>query len=119
MISSEISRGAPVHDHHGTHHDLHSDQGARKGEHPGRARNPITKVHDLAWLEFCKPDLARAETFAHAFGFATTLRTADELHLRGTDAGAPCVIIRKGPRSRFLGPAFKAAEATDVLRLAE
>ncbi|HTF49754.1 MAG TPA: 2,3-dihydroxybiphenyl 1,2-dioxygenase, partial [Pseudonocardia sp.] len=82
--------------HHGTHSDLHTDHGALKGEHPGRARNPIIKVHDLAWLEFRKPDLERAEIFAHAFGFTTTLRTTEELHLRGTDAGAPCVIIRKG-----------------------
>ena len=111
------------HDHPGTHgdlhNDLHSEQGALRGEHPGRAANPIIKVHDLAWLEFEKPDLARAEAFAHAFGFATSLRTADELHLRGTDAGAPCVIVRRGPRSRFLGAAFRAAEASDVLRLAD
>ena len=36
----------------------------------------MVKVHDLAWLEFEKPDLARREPFAHAFGFATALRTA-------------------------------------------
>ena len=39
--------------------------------------------------------------------------------LRGTDAGAPCVIIRRGPRSRYLGAAFRAADSTDVVRLAE
>ena len=43
-----------------------------------------------------KPDLARAEAFAAAFGFTTALRTQDELHLRGTDPGAPCVLIRRG-----------------------
>ena len=47
------------------------------------------------------------------------LRTADELQLRGTDAGAPCVLIRQGPRSRFVGPAFRAADSADVVRLAE
>ncbi|HTF49786.1 MAG TPA: VOC family protein [Pseudonocardia sp.] len=101
------------------HHGLHSEHGARKREHPGRAKNPIIKVHDLAWLEFQKPDLWRAERFAHAFGFATTIRTAEALHLRGTDAGAPCVIVRKGARSRFLGPAFHAADVADLHRLAE
>ncbi|WP_028935713.1 VOC family protein [Pseudonocardia spinosispora] len=100
------------------HSDLHSEHGARRGEHPGRARNPIMKVHDLAWLEFEKPDLARAERFAHAFGFSTTLRTDSELHLRGTDAGAPCVLIRKGPGSRFLGPTFLAGATADLHRLA-
>ncbi|WP_158852145.1 VOC family protein [Saccharothrix deserti] len=105
--------------HRDPHAGLHSEQGALRGEHPGRAANPIVKVHDLAWLEFEKPDLRGAEVFAHAFGFATSLRTSDELHLRGTDAGGPCVLIRRGRRSRFLGPAFQAADANDVLRLAD
>jgi hypothetical protein len=104
--------------HHGTHNDLHGEQGGLRGEHPGRARNPVTKVHDLAWLEFEKPDLDRAEVFAHAFGFTTALRTADELQLRGVDGGAPCVLIRRGARSRFAGSAFRAADRADVLRLA-
>ncbi|WP_067832356.1 VOC family protein [Actinomadura kijaniata] len=101
------------------HTGLHSERGALRGEHPGRARDPVVKVRDLAWLEFRKPDLDRAERFALAFGFTTLLRTADELHLRGTDPGAPCVLVRRGPRSRFVGPAFLAADRQDVLRLAE
>jgi hypothetical protein len=69
-------------------------------------------------LEFEKPNLDRAEAFGHAFGFSTALRTPDALQLRGTDPGAPCVLIRQGP-SRFVGPAFQAADSHDVLRLAE
>src|ERR1700738_2052152 len=103
----------------GAHNDLHSDQGARKGEHPGRSRDPIIKVHDIAWLEFEKPDLVRAEAFSRAFGFSTALRTADELYLRGTDPGSPCVLIQRGPRSRFVGAAYTAQDQSDVLRLAE
>ena len=30
--------------HHGTHNDLHSEQGALADEHPGRAKNPVIKV---------------------------------------------------------------------------
>src|SRR6059058_5329871 len=101
------------------HSGLHSEQGALAGEHPGRASDPIVKVHDLAWLEFEKPDLAKAELFGRAFGFTTSLRTPDELQLRGTDPGAPCVLIRRGERSAFLGPAFRAADSADLLRLAE
>jgi predicted enzyme related to lactoylglutathione lyase len=104
---------------HGTHNDLHAEEGALRGEHPGRAANPVIKVHDIAWLEFTKPDLDRAEVFAHAFGFTTASRTAGELQLRGSDAGAPCVIIRKGRKSTFLGPAFRAADTSDLLTLAE
>jgi Glyoxalase/Bleomycin resistance protein/Dioxygenase superfamily len=100
------------------HKGLHSAQGAHNGEHPGRSRNPVIKVHDIAWLEFQKPDLVKAETFAQAFGFARELRTADELRLRGTDPGTPCVIIRRGPSTRFLGAAFTAADQADLLRLA-
>ncbi|HVQ98619.1 MAG TPA: VOC family protein [Mycobacterium sp.] len=103
----------------GAHSDLHSEQGRQSGEHSGRSRNPVIKVHDLAWLEFQKPDLARAEAFAQVFGFSTVLRTGDELQLRGTDPGAPCVLIRRGPSSRFIGIAFQAADEADVRRLAE
>ncbi|MGW7525784.1 VOC family protein [Streptomyces sp. NPDC054783] len=100
------------------HQDLHSEQGALRGEHPGRARNPVIKVADLAWLEFEKPDLDRAEVFARDFGFAIAARTQHELWLRGTFAGSPCMVIRRGRASRFLGPAFRAAERADVDRLA-
>ena len=103
----------------GTHNELHSEQGGRSGEHPGRSRNPVIKVADIAWLEFEKPDLSRAEAFAQAFGFTTAMRTHNEVQLRGTDPGAPCVILRKGPRSRFVGIAFAAQDEVDVLRLAD
>ncbi len=103
----------------GAHNDLHSEYGARKDEHPGRSRNPLIKVADIAWLEFEKPDVVRAETFAAAFGFATVMRTGNELHVRGTDAGAPCVIVRRGTASRYLGAAYLAQDEADLLRLAD
>jgi hypothetical protein len=103
----------------GAHNELHSEHGALKGEHPGRSTNPVIKVSDLAWLEFEKPDLVRAEAFARAFGFQTAQHTPDELHLRGTDPGAPAVILRRGPQTRFRGIAFKAVDEIDVLRLAD
>ena len=99
------------------HQDLHSEHGPKKGEHPGRSRNPVIKVHDIAWLEFEKPDLTRAEAFARAFGFATVLRTDSELQLRGADPGAPCVLIRRGATTRFRGIAFTAQDEDDLLRL--
>jgi Glyoxalase/Bleomycin resistance protein/Dioxygenase superfamily len=110
-------------DRQNAHKDPHSEQGALPGEHPGRFRNPVIKVVDIAWLEFEKPDLTRAEAFARAFGFQTAQRGADELQLRGTDAGAPCVIVRlakgTGQRTRFAGVAFRARDEVDVLRLAD
>ncbi|MFB6847006.1 VOC family protein [Streptomyces sp. NPDC056373] len=108
---------------HGTdvktaHQDLHSDQGALRGEHPGRSRDPVIKVADLAWLEFEKPDLDRAEVFARDFGFGIAARTERELWLRGTFQGSPCMVIRRGRSSRFIGPAFRAAERVDLDLLA-
>lgn len=101
------------------HQNIHVDQGALPGEHPGRASNPIIKAHDLAWLEFQKPDLVKAQAFAEAFGFTVALRTEHELHLRGTAAGSPCVLIRKGEHTKYVGAAFLAADGGDVMRLAE
>ncbi|WP_099022019.1 VOC family protein [Mycolicibacterium palauense] len=103
----------------GTHSGLHSQQGPRRGEHPGRSRNPVIKVRDIAWLEFEKPDLLRAEAFARAFGFPVAQRAPSEVHLRGTDAGCPCVLLRRGPHSRFAGVTFRADDELDVLRLAD
>src|SRR4029078_11306358 len=97
----------------GAHNGLHSEQGSLSGEHPGSYANPIIKVHDVLWLEFEKPDLLKAEAFAHSFGFATVLRTNDELHLRGSDAGAACVLIRRGPREELLGAGLAACAYTD------
>ncbi|TMR94484.1 VOC family protein [Nonomuraea basaltis] len=100
------------------HANLHSERGPLRGEHPGRARDPVIKVMDLAWLEFEKTDLVRAESFARDFGFAVAARTQDALYLRGTLPGPHCVVVRRGPRSRFVGPAFRAAAAADLVRLA-
>ncbi|MEU4682286.1 2,3-dihydroxybiphenyl 1,2-dioxygenase [Streptomyces xinghaiensis] len=110
-----IPASAPAAD---AHQGLHSEQGALRGEHPGRAARPVIKVTDLAWLEFTKLDLDRAETFAHDFGLTTAARTDDTLHLRGAMAGTHCLVIRRGPSSRFIGPAFQAADAADLDRLA-
>ena len=67
----------------GSHQDLHSEQ----GRHQGRALGPVPQSGDqgadIAWLEFEKPNLLRAEAFAQAFGFSTVLRSDDELQLRG------------------------------------
>lgn len=100
------------------HRDLHSEQGARRGEHPGRAANPVIKVRGLAWLEFVKSDLDRTEMFARDFGFAVHERTADTLLLRSARAGTPCLVVRRGRASRFAGIAFEAADGADLERLA-
>ena len=100
------------------HRSLHSETGARPGEHPGRSRNPLVKVAGLAWLEFEKPDLDRAERFGTDFGFTVADRTPDTLLLRGRQAAAACLVVRRGPQARFVGPTFAAAAREDLDRLA-
>ena len=100
------------------HRSLHSQTGARPGEHPGRSGNPLVKVAGLAWLEFEKPDLDRAERFYADFGFTVADRTPETLLLRGRQASTACLVVRQGPRPRFVGPAFAAAARDDLDRLA-
>ena len=100
------------------HRSLHSETGTRPGEHPGRSVNPLVKVAGLAWLEFEKPDLDRAERFYADFGFTVADRTPETLLLRGRWAAAGCLVVRRGPRPRFAGAAFQAAARDDLDRLA-
>ena len=100
------------------HQDLHSQHGGLRDERPDRSAHPVIKVTGLAALEFEKADLDRSERFAVDFGLAVHSRTADALHLRGSREGAPCVVIRKGRTSRFVGPVFQAADRHDLDRLA-
>ena len=100
------------------HRSLHSETGARPGEHPGRSRSPLVKVAGLAWLEFEKPDLDRAERFGADFGFTVADRTPQTLVLRGRQAATACLVIHRGPQARFIGPAFHAAARDDLDRLA-
>jgi len=100
------------------HRSLHSETGGLPGEHPGRSKDPLVKAAGLAWLEFEKPDLDRAERFGADFGFTVADRTPDTLLLRGRQAAAACLVVRRGPSARFVGPAFQAADRDDLDRLA-
>ena len=104
--------------HADPHSSVHTEAGALPGEQPGRSRNPLVKATQLAWLEFEKPDLAAAERFGLDFGFVVADRTRDRIWLRGRWAGSPCLSIRHGARSGFVGPAFAVGERSDLDRLA-
>ena len=100
------------------HRSLHSETGGLRGEHPGRSKDPLVKVAGLAWLEFEKPDLDRAGRFGTDFGFTVADRTPETVLLRGRQAAAACLVIRRGPQARFVGLTFQAAERGDLDRLA-
>ncbi len=78
------------------HRSLHGETGARPGEHPGRSNNPLVKIAGLAWLEFEKPDLEVAGRFLADFGFIVAEQTPETLVLRGRQAGAACLAVRRG-----------------------
>ncbi|WP_205877207.1 VOC family protein [Mycobacterium camsae] len=92
--------------------------GPRPGEHPGRAANPVIKVHDIAWLEFEKPDLERTEAFATAFGLTVATRLPDTLVLRASNPGPACLVIRRGHQSCLRAVAFTAEDDADLITLA-
>jgi hypothetical protein len=100
------------------HRSLHSEIGALPGEHPGWSKDPLIRVAGLAWLEVEKPDLEAAERFLTDFGFTVADRTPEMLLLRGRWAGPACLVVRRGPGSRFAGVAFAAAARGDLDRLA-
>ena len=100
------------------HRSLHSETGGLPGENPGRSRNPLVKAAGLAWLEFEKPDLDRAERFGTDFGFTVADRTPETLLLRGRWASTACLVVHRGPQARFVGPVFQAAARDDLDRLA-
>ena len=116
MVGQGSRAGSPASQGQGQdpHRALHSEAGAWRGEHPGRSRDPLVKVAGLAWLEFEKPDLGEAERFATDFGFTVADSSPEALVLRGRLAAAPCLVIRRGPRPRFTGPAFQAAAREDL-----
>src|SRR5271166_958496 len=120
MVTQDSRAGSPARPGAGRdpHRSLHSEAGAFRGEHPGRSRDPLVKVAGLAWLEFEKPDLGKAERFATDFGFTVANRMPDELVLRGRQAAAPCLVVRRGRTPRFVGLAFRAAARADLDRLA-
>ncbi len=109
---------APQEPREDPHRSLHSPTGALPGEHPGRSKNPLVKVAGLAWLEFEKPDLDRAARFGTDFGFTVAGQTPDTVLLRGRQAAAACLVVRRGPQARFVGPTFAAAARDDLDRLA-
>jgi hypothetical protein len=78
VIDQSRERAVPKQD---PHRSLHGESGALPGEHPGRSANPVVKVAAPAWLEFEKPDLARAEPFLVDFGFTVADHTAEALLL--------------------------------------
>lgn len=71
---------------------------------------------ELAFLRWEKRALAPTERFWRDFGLHIVSSSADRVLARGTGP-APCIAIAsKGLRNRFVGPAFRMSDDTDLDR---
>jgi catechol 2,3-dioxygenase-like lactoylglutathione lyase family enzyme len=74
---------------------------------------------ELAFLRWEKRDLARTERFWRDFGFRIVSASPQVMVARGTGT-APCIAIaERGPANRFLGPAFRMSDDTDLASYVE
>jgi Glyoxalase/Bleomycin resistance protein/Dioxygenase superfamily len=86
------------------------------GVQPLPRPEPIGRAVELAFLRWEKRHLQPTERFWRDFGMHIVSATADQLIARGTGP-APCIAITtKGPRDRFVGPAFRMSDDTDLER---
>ena len=71
---------------------------------------------ELAFLRWERCRLAPVECFWRDFGLHIVGASSERVVARGAGA-APCVAIaERGPRNRFVGPAFRMSEDTDLER---
>src|ERR1700682_115971 len=85
---------------------------------PARHPDPTTKASAVAYLVFDRPDLEKAEQFLNDFGLQTVSRGEVLLLLRGTAASHFCYVVRKAPKSRFVGFGLQVDTRADLDALA-
>jgi len=80
---------------------------------------PIGRAVELAFLRWEKRRLEPTERFWRDFGMHIVSRTNDRLIARGTGP-SPCIAIaQQGRHDRFVGPAFRMSDDTDLERYAQ
>ncbi|MFM2056947.1 MAG: hypothetical protein RLY71_1332 [Pseudomonadota bacterium] len=81
------------------------------------ARPPaVGRAVELAFVRWEKRDLAPTERYWRDFGFHIVSRSDDRMVARGS-ASSPCIAIAtRGAQNRFVGPAFRMADDTDLER---
>ncbi len=84
------------------------------GAIPLERPEPLIRVDDIAWVAFEKPDLELMERFLVDFGMTVAARDGDTLYMRGSGPAHHLYVARRGPASRFLGAAFRAASRADL-----
>ena len=86
------------------------------GVQPLPRPSALGRAVELAFLRWERCRLAPVECFWRDFGLHIVSASSERVVARGAGA-APCVAIaERGPRNRFVGPAFRMSEDTDLER---
>jgi catechol 2,3-dioxygenase-like lactoylglutathione lyase family enzyme len=76
----------------------------------------VGRAVELSFLRWEKRDLAATEKFWCDFGMRIVSRSADRVMARGS-GDAPCIAwATRGAANRFIGPAFRMSDDTDLER---
>jgi hypothetical protein len=76
----------------------------------------IGRAVELAFLRWEKRRLAPTERFWRDFGFHIVSSAPDRLLARGSGPSACIAVAVQGPQDRFVGPAFRMSDDTDLDR---
>jgi catechol 2,3-dioxygenase-like lactoylglutathione lyase family enzyme len=76
----------------------------------------IGRAVELAFLRWEKRRLAPTERFWRDFGLHIVSSSADRVIARGAGPTSCIAIASRGPRDRFIGPAFRVSDDTDLDR---
>jgi hypothetical protein len=76
----------------------------------------LGRAVELAFLRWQKKRLAPTERFWRDFGFHIVSSTPQRLVARGAGTAACVAVADAGPINRFVGPAFRMADDTDLTR---
>ncbi|HEX6704798.1 MAG TPA: VOC family protein [Albitalea sp.] len=92
----------------------HRESRLPSGVQPLRRPPAMGRAVELAFLRWEKRELAPTERFWRDFGFHIVSSTPQRLVARAAGT-APCIAItERGPANRFVGPAFRMSDDTDL-----
>lgn len=81
--------------------------------------NPVTKIHDIAYVRLGVPDLDRMEKYLVDFGMQPSARTASALYMRGDGPLHHVHISEKANQAGLLAFGFLASSADDLEALSK
>lgn len=80
---------------------------------------PLTKIHDIAYVRLRVPDLSVMESYLTDFGLRTSAKNECALYMRGTGSAHHVHISEKGDKAGLFGIGLLAGSAADLDALAK